>query len=53
MISKNVKLYYYFTDNNNQKNEILANQINSNKIIFDVNASIIENVEEIEEISSS
>ena len=46
-------IYYYFTDNNNQKNEIFANQINLNKIIFDVNATIIENVEEIEEISSS
>ena len=46
-------IYYYFTDNNNKNNEIFANQINSNKIIFDVNATIIENVEEIEEISSS
>ena len=40
-------IYYYFTDNI-RSNEILANQINSNKIIFDVNATIIENIKEID-----
>ena len=39
-------IYYYFTDNI-RSNEILANQINSNKIIFEVNSTIIENIKEI------